>query len=71
MSLAVIDGGGEMFGGSAIQAAGGFVEDQNARLLEQRTRDGDALLLPAGKSPAAFADLGLVAFRQLLDGVEN
>ncbi len=36
-----------LFGGGAIQAAGGFVEDQYLGLLDQRACDRDALLLSA------------------------
>jgi hypothetical protein len=61
------DGGGEVFGGGGIEAAGGFVEDEYLGLLEQCSCNRDALLLSAGESHAAFADLGLVALRQGFD----
>jgi hypothetical protein len=38
-----------------------LVEDEDIRRLEQRTRDGDALLLPARELGAARADLRVEA----------
>jgi len=58
-----------LFGGGGIQAAGGFIENQDFGLLDQCACDRDALLLPAGKSYAALANLGLVALRQGFDGI--
>ena len=34
--------------GLRIQRAGGFIEQQQRRVLQYRPRDGDALALPAG-----------------------
>ena len=45
---------------ACIQIAHRFVEQQHVRLLDQRTRHGNALLLTAGK-------LGRLAFQQVLD----
>ena len=46
-----------------VEGRGRFVEDQDRRSLEDRARDGDALLLAPRELQAALADLGAVAFR--------
>src|SRR5205823_5978443 len=46
--------------GLRIEAAGGLVQDEDARVGKNRTSDGDALALSAGEFDAAFADDGLV-----------
>src|SRR6185503_15772452 len=45
----------------AVEARGGLVEDQDARLGQQRARDRDALALAAGELDAALADDRVVA----------
>jgi hypothetical protein len=45
----------------AVQRARGLVEDQHARVLEQRAGDRDALPLAAGERHAALADQRVVA----------
>ena len=50
-----------------IERAGGLVQQQDGRVLEDGARDGDALLLPARQPRAAFAEEGVVAFRQPAD----
>jgi hypothetical protein len=40
-----------------IERAGRLVEDQDARIHDQRARDGDALALAAGEAGAALADM--------------
>src|ERR1017187_1024024 len=50
-----------------VQVAGGFVQDQDGRVLQQGSRDGEALALSAGKLDAAIANHGVVAFREALD----
>jgi hypothetical protein len=47
--------------GLRIQRRGGFVEDQDRGVLQQRARDGDALFLAAGEFQAALAHFGGVA----------
>ena len=47
-----------------VQGAGGFIENQDARVADQRPGDGDALALVAGESRTVFADERVVAFRQ-------
>src|SRR5437879_2870417 len=48
-----------------VQGAGGLVEDQDARIRNERAGNCDALALPAGEAAAALADHGVVAFGQL------
>ena len=50
-----------------IQAAGGFVQDQDLRLLQEDPGDRDSLALPTGKADAALADHGFVASGEALD----
>ena len=71
LAFKLIDRSGEMFGGGQIEVAGGFVEYQDSRALQERASDGKALLLAAGESHAVLADLRLVAFGQVLDGIVN
>ena len=52
---------------SRIERARGLVQQQDGRILEDGARDGDALLLPARQPRAAFAEEGVVAFRQPAD----
>src|SRR5262249_50443413 len=51
----------------AVQARGGLVEDQNARIGENRPRDRDALTLTARKAYAALANDRVVALFECLD----
>ena len=52
-----------------VERAGRLVEDQDARIGDQRAGDGDALALAARQAAAALADDGVVAFGQLEDEV--
>src|ERR1017187_8442402 len=52
-----------------VQMAGGFVENQYGRVLQQGAGDGEALPLSAGELDAAVADHGLVAFREAHDEI--
>jgi hypothetical protein len=52
--------------GFGVEGAGGFVEDEDARVGEDGARDRDALALAAGELDAAFADDGVVAFGEAL-----
>ena len=52
-----------------VERAGGLVEDQDARVGEQRPRDRDALALAAGEARALLADHRVVALGQLADEV--
>ena len=45
----------------AIKGGGGFVEDQDRRILEDDPSNGDALALPARKFDAALPDLRIIA----------
>lgn len=48
--------------GLGVEGRCGFVEDENIRVFEQGTRDGDALLLAAGKLGAAGTGGGVETF---------
>src|SRR4029077_6180409 len=48
--------------GLGIEAGGGFVENEDAWIGENGARDGNPLLLPAGKTYAAFPNDGVVLF---------
>ena len=50
---------------SASSAAGRLVEDQDARVGDERARDGDALALPARQVDAALDDRRVIALRLL------
>lgn len=52
-----------------VQRTGGFVEDENARVGDQRAGDGDTLALAAGQCAALLADQGVVTFGQFEDEV--
>jgi len=54
-----------------VERTGRFVEDQDARVLEEHSSDRETLALAAGELVAAFADDGLVAVRQRRDEVVN
>ena len=43
-----------------IERGGGFVEKKDGRVLQKRARDGEPLLLSAGKQAALVADDGVV-----------
>ena len=49
--------------GLVVERGGGFVEEQNARIVDDGSRDGDALFLTAGDATAADTDVRLVPFR--------
>src|SRR5579859_617869 len=53
--------------GMAVERRGGFVKQQDRRALEDRGRDGDALLLAAGKLQSALADLRFITLRRAAD----
>ena len=53
--------------GRWIQSRGGFVENQDRRVADDRARNRDALPLPAGKRGAALAEHRRITLRQLLD----
>lgn len=52
-----------------VECRGGFVEDEDGRILEDGAGDGDALALSAGEAAAAVAHLGVVAFLAFHDEV--
>ena len=57
--------------GQRVERARRLVENEDRRILEQRARDREALALAAGEQPAAFAGIGLEAFRIAFDDVER
>src|SRR5207248_3555122 len=63
------DGATERFGGLAVQAGRRLVENEDAGTPQQRPRDRDALLLPAGQTHAVLAEHRLIALRQGFDHV--
>ena len=48
-----------------IQAGGGFVQQNDGRVLQKRTGDGNALTLAAGKLAAVLTDVGVPAVGEL------
>ena len=50
-----------------VEGAGGFVKDEDGRVLEDGTGDGDALALTAAETAAAVADVCVVAVLALED----
>src|SRR5262249_13834770 len=52
-----------------VVLAGKFVQNQDARIAEDGSRQGNALLLATRKPGACFADTGFVALRQLGDEI--
>ncbi len=53
--------------GAGIHAGGGFIQDENAGIIESSPRDGDQLPLPLREATAAFSQHGLVSIRKVLD----
>ena len=53
--------------GIHVQRTGRFVENQYARIAQQRAGDRDALLLTAGETRAVFAHLRVQPLRQRID----
>ena len=51
----------------AVEAGGGFVEDEQSRIREDSAGDGDALALTAGELDAPLTDNGLVAVVEAVD----
>jgi len=54
-----------------IQGAGRLVEHQHGGVLEQRTRDGDALLLAARKAHTALPDQGAETLREVVHELQG
>src|SRR5580658_5788965 len=50
--------------GFGVDAGGGFVEDEEARIVGEGAREADELALADGKRGAAFVDAGVDAFGQ-------
>ena len=59
----------DRFLGFAVERGGGFVEQQERRVLEEGARNRDALALAAGEFHAALADDGPHALRQIFDEI--
>ena len=47
-----------------VQGGGGFIQNQDGRVLQEHPGNGNALLLAAGELHAPFAHVGVVAFVQ-------
>jgi len=52
-----------------VDAAGGFVENEDARVVQDRARDGHALTLTTGQRVTALADDGVVPLTELADEI--
>ena len=57
--------------GVGVHAGQGIVEDQDARIANQRAGEGGALFLTAGESESAFADQRFEAVGELLELAAN
>src|SRR5262245_7884935 len=55
--------------GFAIECGSGFVENQNGRILQQSSGNGDALALATGKPYAFFTDHSFIAVGQIRNEV--
>lgn len=55
--------------GLGVKAGGGFVEDEDGRILEEGAGKGESLCLSAAETRSAFADDGLVLVGECLDEV--
>ena len=53
--------------GAQVDVGGRLVEDEDARVGDQRARERDELSLARGELHSALADLGVVAIRELTD----
>lgn len=62
LALEFINRLSDLLGSTGIQARGGFIKDHDARSFQQRSSNGNALLLTAGKAGTPFAYFGLIAF---------
>ena len=49
-----------------VEGAGGLVEDEDGRVLQEDPGDGDALLLTARELDAALADIGVETVLQMI-----
>src|SRR4051812_17084126 len=59
----------DLFFGLGVYRAGGFIQYQDARVVENGAGDGDSLTLAAGEGLATFADHGVVAVGEADDEV--
>ena len=55
------------FSTRGVDGAGGVVEDEDARVVEEGPGQGDPLALAAREREAPLADDGVVALREVLD----
>ncbi len=62
--ISVLEGRLHLPLGFVVERGGCLVQQQDRRVLEKGTRDGDALALPAGQLGAALAHQRLVTLRQ-------
>ena len=52
-----------------VQCAGGFIQNQDGRILQEYAGDGNALLLAAGEPGSPFSHKGVIAVGKGLDEV--
>ena len=66
-----VEGGVDLGFGDGVERAGGLVEDQDRRVLQQRARDRQPLPLAAGQHAAALAGMGLELLVAALDELQR
>jgi len=57
--------------GARIHRGGGLIEDEDRRITDYRTREGDQLSLPGRKGPPTFADYGFEPLWERFDERER
>ena len=55
--------------GFCVDARGGFIEDKEARIMRERSREADKLALAYGERGAALVDAGVDTFGQRADKI--
>ena len=52
-----------------VQCTGGLIKDQDRRILQEDTGNGDPLFLTAGKTGSTFSDKGIITIRKTFDKI--
>ena len=52
-----------------VKRGGGFIKNQNRRILQEDSRNGKTLLLTAGKLDSPLSDVGIIAVRKAHDEI--